>query len=915
MTSFAKSFAALLVLTASSLPAQQFATGQAARLVIGQSTFTLQLPGTSERRLGAVSGLSLVNDTLFVVDSSRVAASPQNNRLLIFPGISKQLPEPKQSMPWEGQLRCPVCGGAASIVLGQTDFTKSNIGTGAGQFRIPTAVASDGRVLAVADTDNNRVLIWLNIPTRDAQPADVVVGQPDFNGTSVGINFGGTGSTPSAKGFRGPQGLWIQDGKLFVADTSNNRVLIFNSIPRANGASADVVLGAPDFSTFVQSDLVQATLKATASNMLNPVSVTSDGTRLYITDLGHNRVLIWNSIPTRNATPVDVVVGQPDVNSTDDNQAFLANNTTRLCASNGEADGKPTYPALCAATLNFPRFALSDGTRLFISDGGNDRVLVYNTVPTVNGKAADAILGQPTEFVNQESDALRISAADSMRTPASLAWDGTNLYVSDPFNRRIIAFTPGDQALTPTSVRNAASRDIFALTGVAFTADPKEADEITLKIVDIEYKYKAVKDDKTANVIRGLVSAINAGAGDPNVLATPNIDFFQLVLTARKPGTDGNAVAYTVTLSTGAQLAVGAASGTLNGGQDAARIAPGTLVSILGNDLANSTASAEPNERGDLPQTLAGVEVYFDGIRAPLLYVSPTQINSQMPWEVNDSSSVSAYIRKTLADGTVRTTTAIAVPIIPQNPGIFAQENVPDPRPARAVHSSSNATGVVSVDGSIKENDVATVTIEDRPYTYTVKKDDTLVIVRDALIAQINQDEKVTAEAASLYARIILKAKVSGKDGEGVAYSAKANDGASVIVTALSPALCCASTKDDPITVANPAQPGEIITIYATGLGLVQPDEAKFNQVTGTIFRGPDQNQTNTPVDDAQAGGKTANVLVNRLVIGRVGLYEVQLQLNPDIPTNPQTQLWIAQNGFISNIVSFAVKNPNDPLE
>jgi len=51
-----------------------------------------------------------------------------------------------------------------------------------------------------------------------------------------------------------PQGVWIQNGKLYVADTQNNRVLIYNSIPTANGAAADVVLGAPNFTTFVEPD-------------------------------------------------------------------------------------------------------------------------------------------------------------------------------------------------------------------------------------------------------------------------------------------------------------------------------------------------------------------------------------------------------------------------------------------------------------------------------------------------------------------------------------------------------------------------------------------------------------------------------------------------------------------------------------
>ena len=169
-------------------------------------------------------------------------------------------------------------------------------------------------MLAVADTDNNRVLIWNQIPTSVDVPADVVVGQKDF--TSGGINYGGNGTTPSAQGFRGPQGVWIQNGKLYVADSGNHRVLICNNIPTQNGQSANLVLGQSDFNAFVEPDLTKLAVSATGSTMLNPVSVTSDGTRLYVTDLGHNRVLVWNSIPTQNAQAADFAIGQPDVNST-----------------------------------------------------------------------------------------------------------------------------------------------------------------------------------------------------------------------------------------------------------------------------------------------------------------------------------------------------------------------------------------------------------------------------------------------------------------------------------------------------------------------------------------------------------------------------------------------------------------------
>ena len=94
---------------------------------------------------------------------------------------------------------------------------------------------------------------------------------------------------PDATSLRGPQGVWIQNGELFIADTMNDRVLIYNSIPTANGAAADIVLGQPNMTTWVQVNIADQNTNAAANNMLTPVSVTSDGTRLFVTDLGYNR--------------------------------------------------------------------------------------------------------------------------------------------------------------------------------------------------------------------------------------------------------------------------------------------------------------------------------------------------------------------------------------------------------------------------------------------------------------------------------------------------------------------------------------------------------------------------------------------------------------------------------------------------
>ncbi len=87
------------------------------------------------------------------------------------------------------------------------------------------------------------------------------------------------GSIPTATSLRGPQGVWIQNGQLFIADTQNDRVLIYNKIPTTNGAAADIVLGQPNMTTWVQVDISQQNTSAAANLMLTLLrSPEGDGT-------------------------------------------------------------------------------------------------------------------------------------------------------------------------------------------------------------------------------------------------------------------------------------------------------------------------------------------------------------------------------------------------------------------------------------------------------------------------------------------------------------------------------------------------------------------------------------------------------------------------------------------------------------
>jgi uncharacterized protein (TIGR03437 family) len=898
-----------------------FTTGQAARLVIGQQNFTAGNFGATNTLLGSPGGIALANGALWIVDANRLGALPNNNRILRFSDIGTY-PGPTQSLYVKGST-CGACRGVSSLVLGQPDFTTNNSNLSQTGLRGPTGVATDGNVLAITDTDNNRVLIWLSLPTRNGQPADVVIGQLDFthNATSV---------PPTQTSLRGPEGVWIWNGKLFVADTQDNRVLIYNRIPTANNARADVVVGQANFTAFVQPDLTQNQPITAANNMQDPTSVSTDGTHLFVSDFGQNRVLIFNSIPTTNGSSADVAIGQPDLVSSINNNSYTITSSTVdsdsnpvdvsavLCQSRGtDTAGTATFPKRCARTLEYPRAAISDGTRLFIADGGNDRVLVYNTIPTQSGAAADVILGQPDEFSNNDGE--NPDGANAFQTPASLAWDGTNLYVSDTFNRRVVVYSMGVPNIPLDGIRNAASINIYAIGTIDIAGTIAAKNTATVTINSATYTYTVTDSDTLLSIMQELAKKIDS-APDPNVSANVNTSTGEIVLTALAPGADGGKITYSVTTSANASIALTTGGANLNIYlENPSQIAPGTLIQITGNNLCDNTAAGDFGQ-SYLPFTLGGCTVFIDGMQAPLLYVSPLQINAQMPFETLDRTSTSLLIRTQHADGSVTATTPVAATIVPQNPGLFAGSGN-DPRPGIVYHASSFAMDLVDVDGTIQAGDTGTLTITGpngtaANYSYNVAASDTLQTVRDALIQAINNapDPYVHASAGNQYARVVLTANQPGPAGENIGVSQSVTStvtaGADLLLTVYNAVTCCASTGGAPVTTDNPAVGGEMLYTFATGIGPTVTNNVGSGQVLA--YENNDGPAVN--VDSILTSGTTANVVNVTLVPGSVGVYAVEFQLNSGLAPNPLTQLTIAQQAFVSNVVTFAVTSAPDYL-
>lgn len=178
---------------------------QAPDLILGQDSSGIR----EENRGGAVSANSFRwphalagnGDQLYIADAG-------NHRLL-------------------GWSPIPTEDRAADVVIGQSNFSTAQewpyTAQGPHRLRFPYAIAMAEQRLAVADTANNRILFWHNPPTEGAfQPADQVIGQPDFD--AYGENHWKTVEPDS---LCWPYGLHLHDNRLAIADSGNNRVMIW----------------------------------------------------------------------------------------------------------------------------------------------------------------------------------------------------------------------------------------------------------------------------------------------------------------------------------------------------------------------------------------------------------------------------------------------------------------------------------------------------------------------------------------------------------------------------------------------------------------------------------------------------------------------------------------------------------------
>jgi hypothetical protein len=272
------------------------------------------------------------------------------------------------------------------------------------------------------------------MPATDHTPADLVIGQTDYwrEGRNAKRDIG-----PATLNV--PTGVATSPGVLAVADAWNHRVLLWHGHPRRSNRPADVVLGQADFG----GSLANRGLYHPDGGTLNwCYGVVIAGERLFVTDTGNRRVLLWHCVPVDNGVCADVVLGQRDFTTSDENA--------------GEGAGP--------LGMRWPHGVAVLGQAVRVADADNNRIMVRRSLPQANDMACDFVLGQAGMARLDHNRAAYDPTASALNMPYGVTVQDNRLVIADAANSRLVGFDTQGLAMGVAATRLAGRRD-FAVKG------------------------------------------------------------------------------------------------------------------------------------------------------------------------------------------------------------------------------------------------------------------------------------------------------------------------------------------------------------------------------------------------------------------------------------------------------------------
>jgi DNA-binding beta-propeller fold protein YncE len=512
--------------------------------VLGQTNFYGNLYGTTKNTLSYPNNLDF---------------DPASNRLFVADGLSPRVLIFDVASITDGEN--------AVNELGQTNFTAATLATTINGLNYIYDVLFDAPTnrLFVSDYGNHRVMVYNLASISDGENAVNVLGQSDFTTGTSGLTqnklstpqemsfdsasnrlfvaetgnrrvvvfdvasitdgenainvlgqttFTTNGTAVTQKGLTAPSGLAFDDGtqRLFVSDVSANRIVVYDVASITDGENAVNVLG--------QTSFTASGASVSQSGLLNPrgLAFDSGNNRLYNVDYLHCRVLSFDVASITNGENADNVIGQTDG------------------MGGGVYTTQGVYDGAAQEGFNWP-YAVEVDTvshRLFVTDNATSRVLEYDldASNTLVDRTFDHFLGQLENTRN-----LPTTTAYSTYNPAGLAFDpATNrLFVANYSSSRVTVFdvasiTDGENAVnvlgqaTMVSATRTASQSGMNLPG-GLSFEPANSrlyvgDNLNHRV--LVFDVASITDGENAIKVLGQSNFTTATSGtDQNTMNSP----------------------------------------------------------------------------------------------------------------------------------------------------------------------------------------------------------------------------------------------------------------------------------------------------------------------------------------------------------------------------------------------------------
>jgi NHL repeat-containing protein len=281
----------------------------------------------------------------------------------------------------------------------------------------------DENYIAVADTNNSRIMIWKTSTffrdnnwrsIANGPAARHVLGQPDFTAKKP------NNPALSENSLHSPYDIAIIESRYVIADTGNNRIVSWIIDKNKSEYKYEKIIGQPDPSKYAEIKLHSID----SDELFRPKSVVLH----FVSDFYNHRIINcgrFPSYPKLKDWHPDLIFGQEGYKN------------TREWNKGG----------VSASSLAFPRGMARDDKNLYVADFDNHRVLIYTTpkssIDTIyrsEKMKADYVLGQDGDFTTRDGNKGGVSEK-SLYFPTDVAVDiSGNLYVADMGNHRVLKF-------------------------------------------------------------------------------------------------------------------------------------------------------------------------------------------------------------------------------------------------------------------------------------------------------------------------------------------------------------------------------------------------------------------------------------------------------------------------------------------